>query len=141
MNCSKYNAHVANWVSIYYMKIEWSDSTLKITWCGIYCALNAPVKYEYKKLAPYIEQLLQWLKNLTKNLYNINIITDFCLFRELLRTRNKYVSINTQKMKLLPKVTQRYVFSKITFKTLSAMPHSQNSIFQLDMLLEFLPTR
>ena len=30
-------------------------------------------------------------------------------------------------MKLLPKVSQRNVFSKITFKTLSAMPHSQNS--------------
>ena len=34
-----------------------------------------------------------------------------------------------QKMKLLPKVTQRYVFSKITtFQTLPAMPHSQKSI-------------
>ena len=32
-------------------------------------------------------------------------------------------------MKLLPKVTQRYVFSKITaFETLSAMSLSQNSI-------------
>ena len=41
----------------------------------------------------------------------------------------EYTSINTQKMKLLSKVTQRYVFSKIaTFETLSAMPHSQNSI-------------
>ena len=39
-------------------------------------------------------------------------------------------------MKLLPNVTQRYVFSKITFKTLSAVPHSQNSIFQLDMLFD-----
>ena len=39
------------------------------------------------------------------------------------------MSINIQKMKLLPKVTQRYVFSKITtFETLLAMPHSQNSI-------------
>ena len=73
----------------------------------------------------------------------MNIITgfsDFCLFRELLRTRNKYVSINTKKnkkkMKLSPKVTQRYIFSKITFKTLSAMPHSQNSIFQLDVLFD-----
>ena len=43
------------------------------------------------------------------------------------------MSINTQKMKLLPKVTQGYVFSKITFNTLSAMPHSQNSIFQVDV--------
>ena len=50
------------------MKIEWSDSTLKITWCGIYCALSASVKYAYKKLVPYIEQLLQCLKSLTKNL-------------------------------------------------------------------------
>ena len=57
-------------------------------------------------------------------------ITYFCLLRVLLRTRNKkYVSINIQKMKLLPKVTQIYVFSKITtFETLPAMPHSQNSI-------------
>ena len=32
-------------------------------------------------------------------------------------------------MKLLPKVTQRYVFSKIkTFVTLLAMPQSQNFI-------------
>ena len=39
------------------------------------------------------------------------------------------MSINIQKMKLLPKVTQRYVFSKVTtFETLSVMPHSQNSI-------------
>ena len=39
------------------------------------------------------------------------------------------MSINIQKKKLLPKVTQRYVLSKITtLKTLSAMPHSQNSI-------------
>ena len=43
----------------------------------------------------------------------MNIITDFsdfCLFRELLRTRNKYVSINTKKKKkkkLSPKV---YIF-------------------------------
>ena len=63
------------------------------------------------------------------------------------------MSINIQKMKLLSKVTQR--------ETLSAMPHSQNSIFQLDLQLnltkysqnttifvkdyqaeiEFLPTR
>ena len=41
----------------------------------------------------------------------------------------EYTSINTQKMKLLSKVTQRHVLSKIaTFETLSAMPHSQNSI-------------
>ena len=39
------------------------------------------------------------------------------------------MSINIQKMKLFPKVTQTYVLSKmITFETLSAMPHSQNSI-------------
>ena len=39
------------------------------------------------------------------------------------------MSMNTQKMRLLPKVTQRYVFSKITtFETLSVMPQSQNSI-------------
>ena len=42
--------------------------------------------------------------------------------------RNKYMSINIQKTKLWPKVIQKYVFSKITFETLSAMPHSQNSI-------------
>ena len=46
------------------MKIEWSDSTLKITWCGTYYAL----KYAYKKLVPYIKQLLQCLRSLTKNL-------------------------------------------------------------------------
>ena len=40
-------------------------------------------------------------------------------------------------MKLLPKVTQRYVVSKIaTFETLSAMSHSQNSIFHLDLQLD-----
>ena len=39
------------------------------------------------------------------------------------------MSTNTQKMKLLPKVTQRYLLSKVTtFETLSVMPHSQNSI-------------
>ena len=39
------------------------------------------------------------------------------------------MSKNIQKMKLLPKVTQRYVSSKITtFENLQAMPHSQNSI-------------
>ena len=65
-------------------------------------------------------------------------ITDFCLLRVLLRTRNKYVSINIQKMKLLPKVTQKYVFSKIaTFETLSAMPHFQNSIGNLPFLSVF----
>ena len=36
-------------------------------------------------------------------------------------------------MKLLPKVTQSYKFLKITFETLSAMPHSQNSVFKLDV--------
>ena len=59
-------------------------------------------------------------------------ITDFSLLRVLLRTRNKYVTINIQKMELLPKVSQRYLFSKITtFETLSAMPHFQNSIGKL----------
>ena len=38
------------------------------------------------------------------------------------------MSINLQKIKLLTNVTQRYVFSKITFEILSAMPQSQNSI-------------
>ena len=38
------------------------------------------------------------------------------------------MSLNIQKMKPLPKGTQRYVFLKVTtFETLSAMPHSQNS--------------
>ena len=37
------------------------------------------------------------------------------------------MSTNTQKMKLLPKVTQRYLLSKVTtFETLSVMP--QDSI-------------
>ena len=36
-------------------------------------------------------------------------------------------------MKFLPKVTQKNKFSEITFETLSAMPHSQNSIFKLDV--------
>ena len=65
-------------------------------------------------------------------------ITDFCILRVLLRTRNKYMSINTQKMNLLPKVTQKYVFSKITtFETLLAMPHFQNSIGNLLFLSVF----
>ena len=38
------------------------------------------------------------------------------------------MNINLQKIKLLTNVTQRYVFSKITFEILSAMPQSQNSI-------------
>ena len=38
------------------------------------------------------------------------------------------MSVNLQKIKLLTNVTQRYVFSKITFEILSAMPQSQNSI-------------
>ena len=39
------------------------------------------------------------------------------------------MSINMQKMKLLPNVTQRYVFSKITtFETSLALPYSENSI-------------
>ena len=42
--------------------------------------------------------------------------------------RNKYEHKHTKK-KLLPKDTQRYASSKITTsETLSAMPHSQNSI-------------
>ena len=41
-------------------------------------------------------------------------------------------------MKLLPKVTQRYVFSKVTtFETLSAMPHYQISIGNLPFLTVF----
>ena len=43
-----------------------------------------------------------------------------------------------QKIKLLPKVTQRYIFSKVTsFETLSAMPHSQNSIGTCPFLTVF----
>ena len=50
----------------------------------------------------------------------------------------EYTSINTQKMKLLSKVTQRHVLSKIaTFETLSAMPHSQNSIGNWPFLIVF----
>ena len=65
-------------------------------------------------------------------------ITDFCLLSVLLRIRNKHMNIDKQKMKLLPKVTQRYVFSKITtFETLSAMPHFQNSIGNLPFLSVF----
>ena len=41
-------------------------------------------------------------------------------------------------MELLQKVTQRYVFSKIiTSETLSAMPHSQNSISNWAFLTAF----
>ena len=41
-------------------------------------------------------------------------------------------------MKLLSKVTRRYVFSKIaTFETLSAMPHSQDSIGNWPFLIVF----
>ena len=48
------------------------------------------------------------------------------------------MSINIQKMKVWPKVTQKYVFSKITtFETLSAMPHSQNSIGNWPFLTVF----
>ena len=37
----------------------------------------------------------------------------------ILEIRNKYMSINKQKMNLLPKATKRYVFSKVaTFETL-----------------------
>ena len=39
------------------------------------------------------------------------------------------MSINIQKLILLPKATQKYAFSKITtFETLLAMPHSPNFI-------------
>ena len=52
--------------------------------------------------------------------------------------KNKYISINIQKMKLLPKVTQRYLFSKITtFETLSAMSRPQNSIGNWPFLTAF----
>ena len=58
--------------------------------------------------------------------------TTLVMLRKFIRKieiRNKYININIQKMKLLSKVTQRHMFSKITtFETLSAMPHSQNSI-------------
>ena len=104
------------------MKIEWSDSTLENIVSGIYCALSASVKYAYKKLAPYTEQLLRWLKSLTKNLnlallkshtlkhkYNI---TDFCLFRELLRTRNKNVSIMYKKWNFYQKLPKGINFQK-----------------------------
>ena len=48
------------------------------------------------------------------------------------------MSINIQKMKLLPKVTQRYIFSKVTtFETLSVMPHSRNSIGNWSFLTVF----
>ena len=57
---------------------------------------------------------------------------DFCLLMVLLRTRNKYVSINIQKMKLLAKTTQSYLF-----ETLSSMPHFQNSIGNLPFLSVF----
>ena len=50
----------------------------------------------------------------------------------ILEIRNKYMSINIQK--ILPKVTQRYRFSKVT---LSAMPHYQNSIGKLSFLTVF----
>ena len=104
------------------MKIKWSDSTLENTGSGIYCALSASVKYAYKKLAPYIGQLLWCLKSLTKNLnlallksrtlkhkYNI---TDFCLFRELLRTRNKNVSIMYEKWNFYQKLPKGINFQK-----------------------------
>ena len=52
--------------------------------------------------------------------------------------RNKHMNINIQKMKFLPKVTQRYVFSKITtFETLSAMSYFQNSIGNWPFLMIF----
>ena len=70
-----------------------------------------------------------WIYNCWKIICSAtNIIMDFYLLKDDLRNRNKYMSMNMQKMKLLPKVTQRYAFSKITLKTLSTMPHSQNSI-------------
>ena len=41
-------------------------------------------------------------------------------------------------MKLLWKVTQRYIFSKITtYETLSAMPHSPNSVGNWPFLTVF----
>ena len=56
----------------------------------------------------------------------------------MLEIRNKYMSINIQKMKLLPKVTQRYIFSKVTtFEALSVMPHSRNSIGNWSFLTVF----
>ena len=55
-----------------------------------------------------------------------------------LEISNKYMSRNIQKMKLWPKVTQMYVFSKITtFETLSAMPCSQNSMGKWPFLTVF----
>ena len=56
-----------------------------------------------------------------------NITMDFYLLKDDFINRNKYMSINIQKMKVLLKVAQKYVFSKITLK-LSTIPHSQNSI-------------
>ena len=56
-----------------------------------------------------------------------NIIMDFYLLKDGFINRNKYMSINIQKMKVLPKVAQKYVFSKITLKSWT-IPHSQNSI-------------
>ena len=48
------------------------------------------------------------------------------------------MSINIPKMKLWPKVIQKYVFSKIkTFETLSTMAHSQNSIGNWPFLTVF----
>ena len=65
-------------------------------------------------------------------------ITDFSLLRVLLRNRSKYISINIEKLKLLPKVTQRYVCSKIkTFVNLLAMPHFQNYISNWPFLTVF----
>ena len=53
--------------------------------------------------------------------------------------RNKYMSVNKQKMKFLPTVTQRYLFSKITTsETLSVMPYSQNSIGNWPFLTVFV---
>ena len=48
------------------------------------------------------------------------------------------MSINTQLIKLLTKVTEWYVFSKITtFEILSAMLHFQNSIGKWPFLTVF----
>ena len=56
----------------------------------------------------------------------------------ILEIGNKYVSINIQKMKLLPKMTRSYVFSKTTtFENLSAMLNCQNSIGNWSFLTVF----
>ena len=104
-------------------------------------------KYFYWHVS-YLKQLLWYLENclLSIWIYNcwkricsaININMEFYLLKDDFRIRNKYMSMNTQKMKFLPKVTQIYVFSKITtFETLSVMPQSQNSIGNWSFLTVF----